>query len=53
MAANRGGRQFRDRQFDDKTRSHRKIVLDVDAAAVLRDNARRNGQPKARAAILG
>src|SRR5579862_6270372 len=50
---NGGGRRFGRRQFDQEPGADRKIVLDVNRAAVLGDDARGDGQAEAGAAILG
>src|ERR1700722_17174547 len=46
------GRKFGRRQFDQEARADRKIVFDVNCAAVLGDNARGDGEAEASAAIF-
>jgi len=48
-----GGQQFRDGQFNDESRAYREIIFNMDAAAMLSDDARGDGQAEARAAPLG
>lgn len=52
MVGNGGGRQFCDRKLNEEARAGRKIVLDLDAAAVLGDDARRDGQAQPGPAVF-
>ena len=48
-----GCRRFGRRQFDEEARADRKIVFDVNGAAVFGDDARGDGEAEAGAAIFG
>src|ERR1700731_2925509 len=48
-----GGRQFRDWEFNEEARTYRKVVLDVDAAAVFGPEASGNSQAQTGSAVIG
>src|SRR6202045_5537258 len=48
-----GGRQFRDWEFNEEARTYRKVVLDVDTAAVFGHDASGKTQAESGSAVLG